>query len=350
MRNVLQQIDDPVIEKKPKWMPIAASLLLFMVIIVATLPTLKEAFPNGAVTIEQVDIPDVEYAGLIMSTYLEETNEVILQQHNAIIAYDVNEKSKETLVEVGDASIFESVVNEKWIVWGQFIGKEESKMFAKNRETGDVKEIQVNVFGDVHIDGDILIVQSYLQREKDFFDIGYVRYNLQSDEYIPVKIFSEDYTSGLGTYGNEMFVVTEELKHETLFEVYNTETLQNIANFQLRMTEVRRMQIQGDELFMLYDDHEGTKLGVLNIETKQFEQLQIDVSVLDFATDGKMFAISTENGKEDDVTLFKREGNELKSYSLLPQIEERIVRPKIEGNTFVVYGDKDHQIYLLTIK
>lgn len=355
MSNVLQQIDEPVIEKKSKWMPIAASLLLFMVIVVASLPTIQEAFPNGAVTIEQVDIPDVEYAGLIMSTYLEETNEIILQQQNAIIAYNVNEKSKEMLVEVGEANIFESVVNEKWIVWEQFIGNEKSKMFAKNRETGDVKEIQIHAVGDVHIDGDILIVQSFLLREKDFYDIGYVRYNLLSDEYIPIQIFSEDYTSGQGTYGNGTLVVTEQLKHETQFQVYNTETLQNTANFLLRVTEVKRMQIQGDELFILYDDYEGTKLGVLNIETKQFEfeQLQIDASVTDYATDGKMFAIQTTNGEEDDednVSMFTREGNELKLYSSLSQIEERIVRPKLEGNTFVVYGDKEHQIYFLTME
>lgn len=343
------QTPPPTKQRKPLRMPVVITPLAFMLALFLAIPFVQQAFFGKVdVTIEKVIIPNVPYDSLIKATYIDETNEIVYSTDTGFYAFDVEKKQVSLLVNTSEAGrIFDYAVSENWLVWGQPV-ENVTKMHVYNRQTHEMSILEIDHFYRNELKNDTII---YLDLQEQNVSPIYMTMNLKTGHSQTLREFKGSSHSGPIIDG-DYIAISEQIDQATTVSVHDFETAQNIGSYHFPYEMAQNILLKGDKIFgLLWNSGEmkPAVVGMIDMATNEFQQLDISVGVDDYATDGQHFAISVAKGESNTVQLFELEGTKLKRVSTLPKIKERLVKPRFtEQGTLVVNGEgPDHAMYLI---
>ncbi len=349
-RNNMQT---PPKQRKQMRMPAVIAALTFMLALFLAVPFIQQAFfGKQNFTIEKVVIPNVPYDSLINSTYIEETNEFVYSTDTGFYAFDVEKKQASLLVNTSEVGrIFDYAVSENWLVWGQPVENVE-KMHVYNRQTHEVSVLETDYFYGIELKNDTII---YLSLREQNISPNYMTMNLKTGHSQMLREFKGGSNSRPTIDGNYIAISERIDKDEpvtTTVSVHDFETAKNIGSYSFPYEIAQNILLKGDKIFGLLwneDEMKPAVVGMIDMATNEFQELDISVGVDDYATDGQHFAISVAKGESNTVQLFELEGTKLKRVSTLPKIKERLVKPRFtEQGTLVVNGEgPDKAMYLI---
>ena len=222
------------------------------------------------------------------------------------------------------------------------------KMHVYNRQTDEISVLEIDYFYWNELKNDTII---YLDlREQNIAPI-YMTINLKTGHSQTLREFRGSSHSG-PTIDGDYIAISEQVDQATTVSVHDFETSQNIGSYRFPYEIAQNVLLKGNKIFGLLWREEDTKLavvGMIDMATNEFQELDISVGVDEYATDGEHFAISVAKGESNTVQLFELKGTELKRVSTLPKIKERLVKPRFtEQGTLVINGEgPDHAMYLI---
>ena len=330
---------------------IIAAFTLFVALFLGT-PYLQQAFFNKYdFTIEKVIIPGVEYSSFLNSTYIDETNEFVYSTEKGFYSFDVKKKESTLLVDTSEiGSIYGYYVSPKWLIWSQPVD-DESKPHILNRQTGEIHIADVNFFYEVALQGDTFIYAGDDKGESYFYTLNLNDFTTQP-LHLLLKTGS---SSGSPIEGNKIAIVNEvneNGKKETLITVYDFVKHEQLGSYTIPYKNVQSISLKGDKIYgYIWDTKENNApfIGVIDLNTNEFNKIKSKIEVNDYATDGEHFAVAVKKNESDSVQLFDLQDGQLQQISKLNSIKERLVKPIFtEQGTLVVNGEgSDHAMYLI---
>jgi len=340
-------------QRKQMRMPAVIAALTVLLALFLAVPFVQQAF-FGKVnfTIEKVVIPNVSYDSLINSTYIEETNEIVYSTDTGFYAFDVEKKQASLLVNTSEVGqIYNYAVSENWLIWGQPV-ENVTKMHVYNRQTHEISVLEIDHFYRNELKNDTIIYLSLLEQNVSPI---YMAINLKTGHSQTLREFKGGSNSGPTIDGNYIAISEQIDKAKpsiTTVSVHDFETAQNIGSYSFPYEIAQNVLLKGNKIFgLLWNSGEMKPpvVGMIDMATNEFKELDISFGVDGYATNGQHFAISVAKGESNTVQLFELEGTELKRVSTLPQIKERLVKPRFtEQGTLVVNGEgPDKAMYLI---
>lgn len=336
MANVEQQIKLAPVKRRIVWKPVVALVMLCLMLAIA-LPNFSVNERGANVTIDKITVPNAEYSSLIASNYVYETREIIYEQNNTLYSFDTAKQLTKELASIDDGLIFYSQVTKDWLVYKQ-VTDERDVVIVVNRQSGEMDSIQIDSLGEYRVYKDSLIYM----KVSDQNDARFMRYDLRTGE--TEQLWATNSWDGLYTFIQEgnFIVFTQRFNGEFIesdLSIFDIESHKMIGHFKTDFRSIHNIQLVGDHLYMLYIDKESQKIGRYNLKSKEFTTLNIDKKVDDFATNGELFAIAVGNAGSSTVELYRLQGDKLLKTDVLDDIDERLVKPRYEGDTFIINGE-----------
>ncbi|AWE09008.1 hypothetical protein DCE79_17410 [Lysinibacillus sp. 2017] len=343
-------------EQKPKrhWMPAMITACTLIIAVFLAGPSIYQAlFNKQNFTIEKVVIPNVPYPVLANAIYIDKTNEFIYSADTGIYSFDVANKQQTLLIKQPN-QIFDYAVSEKWLIWPQE-EKNELKIHSLNRQTNEIQVYETDYFYGIELKNDTLIFMGLTRINGNSSVATYKVLNLNTGHTEVLREIG-DGSNSRPTIDGSLITISERVKMEsgvsTNITVQDFEQLNDIGNYIVPYRYVENISLVNNKVYgYMWNDREDEPaiLGVVDLESGQFERLKTSVSLHDYATDGEHFAIAVQKGKSNTVQLFETRDGKLERISTLPSIKERLVLPRFtKEGTLVVNGEgPDKAMYLI---
>ena len=308
-------------------------------------PALKE--PNNE-KIKKVTITGVEYPSLINATYIADTEEMIVTDHDGIYSYSVESETKRVIVEPKDnAEIFELAVNGEWLVWEDV---STSKLYILNRISNERKEFSNTLMTyDFQLDGDTLTYASI--GDRDSF-MGYKKLDLSSWKETEIHELTGEGANSRSAIHDGLLVIPERIKvndkSSVAFFLYDLKKQIQVGEYVVPYEVANNVTITSNKIFaQLYNEGEASRLAYIDLEDGQLHEVNIPAFDA-YAVYEDIVALSLSRNDWNTVKLFQIEENSVVALPTFNQIKERLVKPRFtENGTLVVNGEgEQHSMYL----
>lgn len=316
--------------------PVAAATVLLLALVLF-LPNLTQEHQPAFEIEHSVALPDIPYASLIPSIYIEQNDELIYTTSDGIYRYSFEEDISEKLF-VTEQRIYDYVASEKWLAWKEDVNNR-STLHIVNRKTGKQNSLANDSISIMSLEGDKL-VQSYSNPTTP----SYWLLNLNSLEESLLHSSNKNGELGMLDHENGMIVLSERIEEATTLSVYSDETGELLYEFPSPYAAVHRLEIANDRIYGDFaSEKEHMRFGFITLGTGEFTDLQAP-EYWNSAIIGEYVALAIPNKRGidlSDVELFKIQGEELVPVSKFPSIKERLVIPYRVGRDFEFFIEEN---------
>lgn len=312
-------------------------------------PALKEPINEK---IKKVTITGVEYPSLIHATYVADTEEMIVTDHDGIYSYSVATETKRVLVEPKDnAQIFELAVNSEWLVWEEI---STSKLYIVNRMSNERKEFSnAHMTYDFQLDGDILTYTSI--GDSDSF-MGYKKLDLSSWEETEIHELTGEGADSSSAINNGLIVIPERFKtgdkNGVTFFLYDLHKQIQVGKYDVPFEVANNVTITNNKIFaQLYNEGEASILAYIDLKDGQLHEVKVP-TFDEYAVYEDYVALRVQVKDSNTVKLYQIEDNSAIALPTFNQIKERLVKPRFtEDGILVVNGEGEQfSMYLQDVE
>ncbi|WP_342542386.1 hypothetical protein MHH33_16525 [Paenisporosarcina sp. FSL H8-0542] len=287
----------------------------------------------------EVTIPGVEYDSLINAHYVDETNEMIYTDHEAIYSYSIATKTKEVLIEPKeDARIFNLAVNDEWLVWEEISSL---KLYVLNRTSSEIKEFPNMGLSDLQIEGDTLTYM--FMGNEDHSYTGYVAMDLPTGETKEIQELVNG-SNSKAAINDGLIVIPERQQFGedgmVTFYVHDLQGSSEVREYTVPYEMAVNVTLTNDKIFaQLQNEDEEVVLGYIDFKDGKF--YEVDVPTFEaYAVYGDYVALSVPVKDTNTVKLFQFKKDGVVALSTFEQLNERLVKPRFtKDGTLVVNGE-----------